>query len=59
MNNEYESIDSRNNLREFRHYTVEEIFEPLTEEQLKAADKRRKELQAKHYKQMIDVWEEL
>lgn len=60
MNNEYESIDSRNNLREFRHYDIEEIFEPLTEEQLKAADKRRKELQEKHKNAtMVDIWEGL
>lgn len=55
-----ESISERNSMQKpYRYWTQEEIFEPLTEEQLKAADKRRKELQAKHYKQMIDVWEEL
>lgn len=55
-----ESISERNSMSPpYRFYTSEEISFPLTEAELELANKRRKELQAKHEKtDKINLWEE-
>lgn len=52
-----ESIDQRNSMRLYRHYTEEEVFVPVTEYEMKQASKERDKLQKKHAQEHINLWE--
>lgn len=53
-----ESIDERNSMQKpYRYYTVEEMFVPVTEYEMKQASKERDKLQKKHSQEHINLWE--
>lgn len=55
--NEEESIDARNNVREFRHYT--ESLTTVPEEDIQAEKERMQKLYEKHSKQQVSLWKDI
>jgi hypothetical protein len=56
MNITEESVDERNNLREYRHYT--HPLEVVPDEDIEAEKERLDKLYEKHSKPKVNIWGE-